>query len=450
MKLIYFIAAIVLISSCTKDKTSDTPDTPKPKFKVEIVSGNQQNGFINQELGNPIIIKVTNPEGVPYNRANISFITSDGNLLSQYGPFLSGTYLTYWMLGCKEGIQNASVIISDTVGKPIDTLQISANVAKDTPWNRVCGLSVKVDGYKFYLSNVRKIIEHPDGTIYTLLTSYSDILLYSSTDNGASWTEIFNCTAYRHVHDLIIDESGNFFLSTDKGLFKSSDCKNWKKVLDAMINKCFSVDNQTLFANEFLFKTIYRSDDKGETWIKAPISHLNEFNARWYSENIRQIKKIDNNKILLLDGNKDLLLSKDNGKTWEIFTNTSQFLDKTGFTIKNNDIYLVNITGGESIPEVYKSDVTNVSWSLFCALRHTPHTSDDIQEIASSTDNLYFLTSSCIYKVNQNGDTLNVTNNIWSKMVNINNFLVSKQGFFLVGSDYSDGKGIFRSKLSNP
>ncbi len=453
MKLLYLFIAILVISSCKKEKNPDTPetsDTLKSKYKIEIVSGNQQNGFINQELVNPINIKVTNPEGVQYNKANISFITTDGNLLCQYGPFLSGTYLVYWMLGCKEGIQNASVVVSDTAGKAIDTLQISANVTKDTPWNRVCGLPVKVDGYKFYLSNTLKLIEHPDGTLYSLINSYSDCLLYSSSDQGESWTKISNLKTYSWVHDLTLDDDGNFFLSTDKGLYKSSDCKNWRKVLDGLMNKCFSIDNQTLFACEYLFKTIYRSDDKGETWQKVLISHINESNTPWYSEGIRQVKRLDNNRILLLDDNQDLLLSKDNGTNWEVFSNSNTFFDKTGFILKGNNVFLVNIRGGESIPEVYKSDASNVSWSLFCTLRHTPHISDDIREISGTIDNLYFLTSSCIYKVNQNGDTLNITNKIWEKIGNINNFIVSKQGFFLVGSDFSDGKGIFRSTIDQP
>jgi hypothetical protein len=450
MRLLYFFVLVFLISSCTKEKTQDTPKTPKPEFKVEIVSGNQQNGFINQELANPITIKVTSPEGTLYNRASIALITTDGNLISRNGFYPSGTYLVYWMLGCKEGIQNAAVIVSDSAEKPIDTIQISALVARDNPWNRVCGLPVKVEELKFNLSHVLKFIEHPGGIFYTLLISYSDYLIYSSADNGETWTETSNCTAYMHVHDLTVDANGNFFLSTDKGLFKSSDCKSWKKVIDGMMDKCFSIDNQTLFACEFLFKTIYRSDDKGETWNKTSISHINESNARWYSEGIRQIKRIDNNKILLLDDNKDLLLSKDNGTTWELFTNTNQFFHKTGFILKDNALYLVDITGGESIPKVYKSDITNVSWSLFCTLNHAPHNLDDLNKISSTIDYLYFLTSSGLYKVNQNGDTLNITNNIWSKMVNINNFLVSKQGTFLVGSDYSDGKSIFRSKLSQP
>jgi len=448
MRFLYFFVFIILISSCKKEKTPDTPDIPKPKFKVEIISGNQQNGFINQELNNPITIKVTSPEGKLYNRAKISFITTDGNLLFQYGPFLSGTYLIYWMSGCKEGTQNASILVSDTTGKAIDTLHVSANITKDTPWNRVCGLPVKVEGYKFYLSNTRKIIEHPDGTLYALLTSYSDYLLFSSTDNGESWTEIYNCTAYMHVHDITIDESGNFFLSTDKGLLKSSDCKNWKKVIDGMISKCFSIDNQTLFACDFLLKTIYRSDNKGETWNKVSISHINESNTRWYSEGIMQVKRIDNRRIILLDDNQDLLISKDDGTNWEYFTNTGQFLDKTGFLVKDNNIFLVNLAGWESIPVVYKSDLNTISWSLFCTLKNTPHNHYEISEISSTLNNLYFLTASCIYKVNQNGDTLNITKQIWGKMQFINKYLISKQGLFLVGSD-SD-KGIFRSKINAP
>jgi hypothetical protein len=263
MKLNYFLLTVLLLAlSCKKEKNLDIQKT---EYTAEILSGNQQYGIINQELDSIITIKITNKNGEIHHNAKISFLTSNGSLFSVHHYF-SDVYKMHWLLGCDEGIQDASIVVKDSADRLIDTLKIFSSAVKGDLWNRVCGLPLKIESADFLFAMTHKIIEHPDGTLYVLVFSFSDCFLYSSVDNGENWTKKFDFSNFVRVHDIVMGSNGDFFMSSDKGLFKSSDCKNWNKVIEEPINKCFPVDDNTLFACGYIIHYIYRSDDIGETW----------------------------------------------------------------------------------------------------------------------------------------------------------------------------------------
>jgi len=434
MKFISFLSIILLILSCNKE---NPPDAQETEYFAKLSSGNQQSGLINQELDSPIIIDITDENGQNYSKAKISFLSADGNLFSEFKWF-SQPYYVRWLLGCNIGIQNALIVIKDSADIPIDTINISATTGKDPLWNRVCGLPMAIDNYQFKFSPIAKFIGHLDGSLYTI-AAYSS--LYVSSDNGETWSKKYTLNDYFRINDLTINNSGDFFMSAENGLFKSDDCISWIKVIDKPIARCFALDSKTLFACGSASPEIYRSDNNGETWNETTISYT-KHNVIQYAGYILQAEKIGEDKILLFNG--DLLISNDNGLSWNIFDNTTMFYI-SGFLVKDNIIYLATIAG----PKIYMTDLDNISWTLLCTLIHHPFDDNQACEIYNYADNLFVLTDHCIYKINQNGDTLNITTNIWSKMDGISKFIISADGNLIVGSEHKDN-GVFYSKINVP
>jgi hypothetical protein len=390
MKQICFFLLVIFISSCEKDKVADHKNNA---FVAETKSGNNQKGFINQELDSTISIVVKDLNGRAYSRARISFSTNDGNML-QY-EISSGIYGVRWLLGCNEGIQNGSIVIKDSLDRLIDTIKVSAAVTKDLIWNRACGIPLRIEYKLFIFPMIKKIAEHPNGSLFII--DYSGDL-YGSADNGESWNKTYSFSNLLS-HDISINENGSLFLSSDSGLYKSSDGLKWNRILNKPVPRCFVLDNNTLVT------FMQRSDDEGKTWRNFSASYINRYGVLQYNEAIMQIKRIDNNQIVLLNDDGELLLSQDNGETWRIFTNTNTFWDISGFFVKDNNIYLVNIDGGDSNPRVYKSSLDNISWTLFCTLSHRPGNYYQVTDISSYGNYLYFLTDNSIFKVSQSGET---------------------------------------------
>lgn len=441
MKHLCIFISILLVLSCKKEQNESS--IKNIGLKAKIVSGNNQLGLINQELDSTIKITVSDIKGDPYKKAKLVFNTTNGKMMQDD----SNLYAVHWFLDCNVGIQNASIIVYDSIDRLIDTLKISSYAKKDSIWNRACGFPLRIQDSRFIFPTIQKIIEHPNGTIYLTTYSYSEGM-YASIDNGVTWNEQFSFNKFSRVHDISINENGTFFLSTDSGLFMSNESMQWKKILNERIDKCFVLDNQTLFACAGRYY-IYRSNDEGETWNKISIPYINRYGFLQYAEYIKNILRLDSNQILLLNDEKDLLISKDNGTTWEILSKTNTFWDISGFFLKDGNIFLVNIDGAESIPKVYKSSLNNISWSIFCTLTHRPGNYYEVSEIFSYENYLYFLTDNCIYKVDENGNSVNITKNVWNKINDISKFLISKNGYIIIGSEYKD-KGVFYSKINMP
>jgi hypothetical protein len=442
MRYIYLLVIILFFTYCKKEKNDNNSHD---KFVVEILSGENQKGIINQKLDSSINLMVRYPDGNPYNRAIISIGSGDGSILKRiYAK--NGVYSILWLLGCNEGLQKLSVIAYDSIENLIDTINISAIAKKDSFWNRSCGIPMGND-FEFSFSSIQKFVEHPSGVVY--LTTHSFAAgLFSSNDNGISWIKNYDFDTIPgiNVNDLSINSDGTILLSAESGLYKKSDGSGWYKIYNGYVSKCFAIDNQTIFIQASNTNNIYRSNDGGLTWYLTSISYTNMDNIIGYVDYIKQIKRLDNNQILLLDS-QQLLLSKDNGLTWEMINGELGYSSTTGFIVKDNYIYVMNV-GGIDNAKIYKSSINNISWSLLCTLKPKDRGIYYYDDIYCYNNNLYFLCNKGIYRVSQNGDTLNITKNVWNKVEDINRFIVTKNGYLIVGS-YSD-KGIFYTNLNVP
>lgn len=437
--IIVFIIAICLFS-CEKEEINHSENN---NYTIELISGNNQKGFINQELNSAIKFMVKDNKNQIYKKAIISYQPNNGILFNTY--YTGDTCFNYWLTDCTLGVQSAFIVVKDSEERLIDTIEVSCFVEKDSLWNRACGIPPTISSSEFVFPTIQKIVKSPDNALYVPTYNYYSSI-YRSVDDGETWEEFLDLEPYLWVHDLTIDPIGNIFLSSDKGLFKLQGNNSIKKVMEESIDKCFSIDEKTLFACGYLRHFIYRSDDRGETWNKITIPYINRYDRMVYTEAIEKLVRIDDSKILLLNSDGEMLLSNNNGESWSILDNTESFWDITGFYIMNNYIYLVNIYGAESIPYVYKSDLSGSAWNLFCILTRRPHNYYEVTEITSYKNDLFILTDNCIYQINEVGDTLNITNQVWSKIKSVNNFEISSNGNIIVGNQHKQ-TGIFYKKL---
>lgn len=434
MKQIWYLLIVLIISiSCEKHDTINNK-----KYEIEILSGNRQTGYINQELDSTIVVFVKKPNGSPYERARFIVKTDDGKFLTDlnYG---NGKYPYRWFLGCNQGIQKACIYVYDSLNLLIDTLNIESNGKKDTLWNRSCGLPILTSTGEFLFSGINRIIKHSNGSLY--LSSYSSSpALFCSIDNGASWTEIYSLSNKARLNDIKI-EYGNFFYASEDGLYKSIDGINWKRIIDIRVSNFFVLDNKTIYANWL------RSNDEGTTWTSFSIRYVNRYGILTNSGNVLNMQRIDDNRIVFLNDDGDLLLSKDNGLTWAILDKTNKFWCITDFFIEGENIFLINLYGS-SLPQVHKASLNDFNWSLFCTLTHHPGNYYEVTETISYNNNFYILTDNGIYRINPIGDTLNITRDAIRRMGRIDRFTISNDGYLITCSEYH-GDGVFYRKLSS-
>ena len=285
---------ILFCISCEKEKSDNNLNN---KFVIKILSGDNQTGFINQELDSAIYIMIKDINGKPYNSATISNGSKNG-YIPNYIYASKGMYKVSWLLGSNEGSQKLSLVAYDSLKRLIDTVNISAIAKKDSYWNRSFGLPLFND-FSFIFPTIQKFVEHPNGTIYCTTSSYAG--LFSSNDYGVSWGKYYDFSTLPGVNDLSINSDGTLFLSALSGLFKKSEGSDWSKIYDGLVNKCFVIDNNTLIIEASNTNNIYRSDDGGLTWNFNVIQYTNLYNVTAHAEYIKQIIRVDNDQILLLD-----------------------------------------------------------------------------------------------------------------------------------------------------
>lgn len=132
--------------------------------------------------------------------------------------------------------------------------------------------------------------------------------IYRSVDNGQTWELLHT---FAEIKDLTILDNAKIILSTDTGLMKSDISQANYSPLDTPpteagnIHEIFALDENHLFARANDSEgPLYRSEDAGKTWILSrakDVLGLTSFN----------------NQLVMLDGDRNILISSDQGKTWE-------------------------------------------------------------------------------------------------------------------------------------
>ncbi len=171
--------------------------------------------------------------------------------------------------------------------------------------------------------------------------------LWKSVDGGTSWSHLAstNNTDFDYVQDIVIDNSGNIFVSTLDGVKKSTNGgASWTSILDqnhfAVTNKA---NNLELASDGTLYATmgvlcedgIYKSTNGGSTWTKLttglPSSDYNRIQIA--------VAPSDPNRIYVLfedeatSACKGIYKSTNAGSSWSSVTNPAA-LGMTNFARK--------------------------------------------------------------------------------------------------------------------
>ncbi len=442
MRKLIFLIFLFIIISCAKNSQEEDLSI-NTDLNATIISGNNQRGYSFQELENNLVIKIVDKDSIPYCAAKFKFLInkSNGYVCSRYNRTSQnkGEYNFRWLLSSNLGNQNISIIALDSIDRIIDTIKFSATSQYSDTWNRSWGLPF--DTCQFLFDRTANLIKHPDGRIF--LHSHDRVEFYESLDQGFTWSKLSNLDYANHGVFINIDISwdGIFYLFSEKGLFKSENGKNWNKLIDFYISHYTIFDSGRIRVNT-LFDGSFLSNDFGNTWIK-------DNSIPPYSKVIR----ISTNTFVAIDGENHakLLISQNNGVTWEQLYGTSKFYDIVDFAYNDGFLFITHLEGINSIPVIYKSSVDEWNWTKLTTLIKNKGNYPSIAKMKFFKNNVYALTDTHIFKIDFSGDTTSLTSKIINKMPFISTFEISKQGILLIGSDYGGefGKlGVFYRDLN--
>jgi hypothetical protein len=436
-KLIYFLLCVILFS-CEKESTKNDSQN-NTKLIAKIISGNNQKGYVFQELANSLVIKISDKDSIPYRSAKFKYLQhgESGIVCKSYND-IPGEYLFRWLLSCSVGNLNVSIIAFDSINRIIDTLHFTAISQYTNTWNRACGLPV--DSCKFTFDRTEIIIKHPDNRLF--LHSLDRRELYVSIDQGVSWSKTyqFDYTVYGSVINFSIAQDGTLYFSSEKGLFKSVDGKSWTKLNEYYIDSYYVFDNGRITVNTALDGE-FLSTDFGQTWAKVN-----------YGTEYSKIIRIADNTFVEKDMDKhaSLLISRNNGIDWEQIGGISKFNNIVDIEYNDEYLYLTNLSGLSSVPEIYKSPVDNWNWIKLTTLTKNPNNYPSIGKLKFFKDKVYALTDKHIYEIGFSGDTTSLTNDIINKINVISTFEISSEGNMLIGCNAGAfaENGVFYRKLS--
>jgi hypothetical protein len=126
----WLLAAGILAASLTCNGNGDITG-PEPAALV-IVEGNNQNGAINQPLGEPLVVEVTDAAGQPVSGVTVSWsVASGGGSVSpesvQTGS--DGRAAAVWILGGVAGDQSVTALVADLQATVFNARALVAGVA---------------------------------------------------------------------------------------------------------------------------------------------------------------------------------------------------------------------------------------------------------------------------------------------------------------------------------
>lgn len=286
--------------------------------------------------------------------------------------------------------------------------------------------------------------------------------LYSSSDNGITWSTSFKGVASLTINSLITHKSYIFASTQSQGLFRSNDSGTvWESANAGITNatdlkKILAVDTLLFTANNKL----YKSNDDGITWSMIydpsdPNTYIQTFD-------------FDNGLMAMGVNGIGIYVSEDTAQTWTLTSTTNlgegegyRSIDIKGDSIvvgtENGNIYTTTDKGNNwshvSIANVfYIGDIKFVNSTLITSTYGTVLKSEDLGQSWSSLtdglegsgfldiyefgDHIYLASDNGIYSMVKGEDTWKSKSEGWTN----NNF---------ARSIVSDGENMFAGTLTS-
>lgn len=253
--------------------------------------------------------------------------------------------------------------------------------------------------------------------------------LFSSTDNGITWTNIL----YEEVNSIVTVDNNDLYVATrSNGIMKSTDTgNNWETINNGLNSTyinclCTHLEN-TIFAGTY---GIYKSTDAGANWTPS----YQGINAASVSD---MITTPDGSIFAISD---EIYRSDDYGQTW---INVSAIIPEVNFTaIKTDHAGNIYVTAHDSYwGRLYKSTDYGTSWQELLN-ETTFYTPNDFAMDANS--NLYIVTQGdgVLFSSDQGLSWENRTNSI--DCFELENIAIDSSGIIIVAASCYNKK-LFRS-----
>lgn len=274
------------------------------------------------------------------------------------------------------------------------------------------------------------LVQNPnvDGFVYNLLFSgnkvimTSDLGIYESIDDGASWVE--NNTGLNALQVLSFGNHNNYlFVGTEQqGVFRSSDRGNsWERVNNGL-NSTLLVSSIITTNNAVYLGTgngVYKSVNNGNSWSTVFEPGINKSarvldydngvmatavngegvylstdeGANWYlATNTGLATDVGYNSIevvgsiiVVSTNNGSVFISKNLGVNWEDITIPGRYINTTDVQIKNNLLYAATYWG------LFTSNDFGENWTLFNNERIV------IEDLVIDSNTIYAATHDGVY-----------------------------------------------------
>ncbi|MCX5710213.1 MAG: hypothetical protein NT088_05795 [Candidatus Omnitrophica bacterium] len=186
--------------------------------------------------------------------------------------------------------------------------------------------------------------------------------LFRSNNQGRSWNRLFRGrNSYEADCQIIAASAGKLFLGSNSGLFTSCDNgRSWQKVNNKLGSSrilAIVVESNNVYVA--CVDGVFKSKDSGGTWENIFVKHSTENGKETEEMNedrdeeerfsdIRYLARDQRSGYLYLATAKGVVVSKDEGATWE---------NLTDFGLLSQDVLMVSVSKDSDLYAVTKSGI---------------------------------------------------------------------------------------------